>query len=554
MRLDKLLYFFIVCIFLFASLAMGKENAQALPKEQKVSFLQFKDIKLENLFDYMSAKYSVNIIVEDPIIRHYTTSINLKNVGIEDIFDVLNREFNLNYTKKGESYYIALRQKYHEENQAKQEYLSEKVKIEYAALTDIILFLNDVMKGSVIIRNSTQNEPYSNLFDGTPSTQKSDSKSSMQSSQSNEGVVPQNTQNKMSTGVQLTNKNQDNKSNMINMLLRQEATPKNMLYIIPFYNENNLYLVSSDKELIDRAKRYIKENDVQIKEVLIQGKIIGVDIGNGFSSFLEFSQKTGDAVSSSIRPQGLIQSTGGFYYGFLDSRIELTLQMLESKNKAKTIASPIIMTANRNKANLQLTEEVSIIKGWSEATVTQSQGGGQVVTLPTPEYEQQDIGTAFEVTPFINENNEVLLKIKITVSTLKRGSQQILVQNGSGGYDIKYLDGVGKTTMETTLLTTDAKAIVLGGLANESTSKQESKIPILGDIPGLGLLFKDVEDVTSKNETIVILTPFIIDSKNPKAKENMKKLQRDREESKEVMDDNKTIPNKLIENLKGSMR
>jgi general secretion pathway protein D len=171
---------------------------------------------------------------------------------------------------------------------------------------------------------------------------------------------------------------------------------------------------------------------------------------------------------------------------------------------------------------------------------------------PIPSYTTRDIGTEFEIVPFINEKNEILLNIKITVSTLEKGSQKILVPDAYGNFNEPLaVDGVAETTIETTLVTTHGKGIVLGGLINETTSKQESKVPLLGDVPVLGFFFNKTTDVTTKSEMVVILTPYIVDLKNPDAHKTIDVIHKSIEKDKDIFHEVESEPtgNKLIDNV-----
>lgn len=260
--------------------------------------------------------------------------------------------------------------------------------------------------------------------------------------------------------------------------------------------------------------------DKPIKEVLIQGKIINVTLDDGFSSVFDFNlfQSKGTDQTNSV------MSLGNLRYTYLDQSTLTNIEILQTNGKAKTVASPMLLTANRNQATLDLVEDVSMLKGWTEGTVTTVQGSSSVVTPPSPIYETEKIGTQFEIIPYINSKNEILLKIKIEISTLKPSSQQMLVPDGNGGYEQKTFDGISEMTIETTLATSDGKGIVLGGLISETISKQEEKTPILGDIPLINAFFRDVSEVKSKTETVVILTPYITNLKNSNPNETVDKL------------------------------
>lgn len=498
-------------------------------KEEKISFIQFKKITLENLFDYLSSRYDVNIVLEEPMLRYYTTSIRLKNATIEEIIEIVTKEHALHYVKKDQTYYISTRRKYHTDNYSEQEYITRNVKIRYASIIDVVFLLKDVMQGTAVVRTNTSNKPYSGLFDASPKLEEQTI-----AENGDDGVFPTIRDNAEGSSGGAMQMSADIMKEGMMMSAPQDSVPSRIIYIVPFFNENIIYLISRDKDLINKAKSYIAEVDQPIKEVVIQGKIISVDISDGFESAFDFISQSSDIktpIASSLASVGNVQ------YAFLDSLNSANIKILQDEGKAKTIASPMLLTANRNTAKLNLSEEISILKGWTSGKTIAVEGSAPIIVKPAPIYQSTDIGTKFEIIPFINDDGEILLKIKITISTVKINSQKMLVPDEFGQYVSQNFDGVNETTIETTLITKDGQGIVLGGLINESIEKQESKVPILGDIPGLGFFFKDVKDVTKKSETVVILTPYIVDIKNHNAKKMVDDLKDDIKKDHNILKD-----------------
>lgn len=533
MTLNKIILSLLICFFTLNLFADEKIS----PAEEKIDFIQFKQISLESLFDYLSARYGINIIIEEPTVRYYKTSLRLRNVSVEEVIDVVTQELRLHYEKKENGYYISTRRKYHEENYNSQDYITRAVHLQYASITDVLTLLKDVMNGTAIIRDTSENIPYRNLFDATPTLEAidADDSTSESGSETTQEAVPDEI-NQDNIYDPNTATQEDEQAEVLAKLgiQMQDSMAKSLVYVIPFANENIIYLLSKDESLIKKAQSYITEVDQPIKEVLIQGKIINVTLDDGFSSFFEFNRRSSKIKNQSENPNSVV-SIGNLQYTFLDSLTNMNIELLQKDGKAKTIASPMLLTANRNKATLDLVEEMSIIRGWTAGQVTQIDGGGAISIPPSPQYTIENIGTEFEIIPYINADDKILLKIKITIATLKPGSQQMLVPSADGSYSTQDLDGVSKTTIETTLVTSNGQGIVLGGLINESTSKQESKVPILGDIPILGFPFKNINDVTTKSETVVILTPYITDMHKPSAAKTVHNIQKSIQEDGTIL-------------------
>jgi len=112
--------------------------------------------------------------------------------------------------------------------------------------------------------------------------------------------------------------------------------------------------------------------------------------------------------------------------------------------------------------------------------------------------QRQDVGTTIRVTPHINDANEVRLEIEEEIS--ERGATE-----GSLG-----VVSINRRKAKTEVMVRDQQTIVLGGLMRDTTSSTQEKVPILGDIPVLGALFRRTERNTRKTNLLLILTPYII--------------------------------------------
>ncbi|MEA3330457.1 MAG: hypothetical protein U9Q29_02040 [Campylobacterota bacterium] len=525
-----------IVVVLFLSLTMLFATPKSeIKKEEEISFIQFKKITLENLFDYLSSRYDVNIVIEEPMLRYYTTSLRLKKATIEDIIKIVSKEHNLHFVKKNDTYHISSRKKYHSDNYSEQDYITRSVKIQYASIIDVMFLLKDVMQGTAIIRTNTPNKPYSGLFDASPD----DSESFTVEENGDDSVFPtiEDAESSSSdTPKEIDTKMLNKMRGNIVVAEEDEMIPSRILYIVPYINQNIIYLISKDRDLIEKAKSYIVEVDQPVKEVVIQGKIISVNIGDEFNSAFDFITQSSDITTPAAASSATV---GNVQYAFLDSLSSLNIEILQKDGKAKTIASPMLIAANRTTATLDLVEEVSILKGWTTGSVAQggSGGGGNVIIPSSPIYAGLDVGTKLEIIPFINDNDEILLKIKIETSTIKVDSMSMMVPQADGTYASEKVDGVSETSIETTLITKHGQGIILGGLINETVEKSEDKVPILGDIPLLGFFFKDVKDVAKKSETIVILTPHIIDIKKHNAQNIVDDLKAEIEKDHNILKD-----------------
>ena len=166
-----------------------------------------------------------------------------------------------------------------------------------------------------------------------------------------------------------------------------------------------------------------------------------------------------------------------------DRQITVALQALENKGKGRTIANPSVIAVDGQEANISLKQEILYSKGYNEK--------GNV------EWGSEEVGPELKFTPKIEENGYVYLDINIQ----------------TGDYLGKDTDGnISTTTREVTtkIRVRDGMPFVVGGLNQDGHIVTTAKIPILGDIPLLGELFKWRNDEHNKSQAVMIVTPYIL--------------------------------------------
>jgi len=185
---------------------------------------------------------------------------------------------------------------------------------------------------------------------------------------------------------------------------------------------------------------------------------------------------------------------GGIAFGIVGSRfnINLALQALENQGKTRTLARPEIVTVENNKAEVSLGEEIPY------ATV--SSAGTQI------QFKEAVLKLA--VTPTVTRekiNNEDITKIKMVV----------MVENNSRGDTISPAAGVSvpiiqRRKAETQVLMREGERLVIGGVTQSTQANTVRKVPVFGDIPLLGWLFKARENFETGRELVVFLTPSLV--------------------------------------------
>jgi len=181
------------------------------------------------------------------------------------------------------------------------------------------------------------------------------------------------------------------------------------------------------------------------------------------------------------------------------------VRAIRSDTNNNIIATPSAMTMDNQEAELKVAQEVPFITGQYTANNTAVVGGA---VNPFQTIQREEVGTILKITPTISaEGSQVMLKISIESSSLG--------QKPAGAVDLV----TNKRTVSTTVLIEDGGIVVLGGLIEDDTSKGESRVPYLGAIPILGLLFKTRNQTSSKTNLMIFLRPKIMRDANQAAYE-----------------------------------
>ncbi len=171
------------------------------------------------------------------------------------------------------------------------------------------------------------------------------------------------------------------------------------------------------------------------------------------------------------------------------------IQAAKSDSRSKYLASPVIMTVDNKEASIEATAMRYLFKGYQYS-------GSANYGTPVKDYEQKELGITVKVTPKINPNGTVMLKVEEEYS-----------QEGSG----QVVDGETQATTVTRKMSADVvlenmQTVVFGGLTQTTTRESESGIPLLKDIPWIGKwLFGSVEQSESRQELLVFMTPYVLD-------------------------------------------
>jgi len=301
---------------------------------------------------------------------------------------------------------------------------------------------------------------------------------------------------------------------------------------------NSLVITASRDDYL-RLKRVVDQLDIPRKQVFVETVIMevsdqtskdngvswhggGIASGDGGSASI-----IGARGSSSISPAGalldgsLLAGLGLGIFGEalnvalpgIDGGLEIpafgvVLRFLQEDSSTNVLSAPNILTLDNEEAEIEIGEQVPFPTGGYLGGLAGAAGGaaglGGLGGVPSISFTRQDVGIILRVTPQISESEWVTLDVYQEISEVKEGSSSDSISSGG--------PTTTKRSAETHVSVRSNQTVVIGGLMQEVETESESKVPILGDIPLIGALFRNKRKTKRKTNLLIFLTPHVIDS------------------------------------------
>ncbi len=205
-------------------------------------------------------------------------------------------------------------------------------------------------------------------------------------------------------------------------------------------------------------------------------------------------------------PQSLPGSAGnGGLYQIMGNDFTGTIQAIATAGKAQVLSRPSILARDGQLAEIVVGQSVYL-----PSSVTLSAVGGTGTTVPSINGSYQNVGIQLDVTPFIGQNGLVQMILQPQITSIDNSTPGQVIEGGSLFSSAVYAPNLNKRSANTVVVTPDGKTVVIGGLISNDKSSSETKIPLLGDIPVLGNLFKFSNHSNQKDELLMFITPHII--------------------------------------------
>ncbi|MGF1738860.1 type II secretion system secretin GspD [Photobacterium satsumensis] len=309
------------------------------------------------------------------------------------------------------------------------------------------------------------------------------------------------------------------------------ASSSKSAVMISAHTDTNSLILTAPPDIMRALENIIAQLDIRRAQVLIEAMIVELAEGDGVNFGVQWGTTDGGVIQfgnsgvpisqyaigleeaqETTRTENYVDANGqdqvrtitedgdfstlasvlggvnGAALGIVMGDWTMLVNAVASDRNSNILSSPSITVMDNGEASFIVGEEVPVVTGSTSSSNNDN---------PFQTVERKEVGIKLNVTPQINEGDSVQLKIEQEVSN---------VLGADGAVDVRF----SKRQLTTNVLIQDGQMLALGGLIQEQTNESEQKIPILGDIPILGHLFKSTNTTTAKTNLMVFIKPTII--------------------------------------------
>jgi len=265
--------------------------------------------------------------------------------------------------------------------------------------------------------------------------------------------------------------------------------------IVSETNSNSL-LISASPRYFKEVQGLVEELDQPQPQVLIQVLLAEVTLDSTTQLGVEwdYTSDTDPVVSTGtdFGQRELLQDYGGYWSSVTGSNYRFLVRALQNQGRLEVLSRPQILTADNQEATINIGQSVPVV----QSTQVTPQGG----TVSAIEY--RDVGVMLTVTPRISPDGYVKMDVAPSISDLS--SSKVTISKGED------LPIINQRTATTTVTVKSGQSVLIGGLIGTIDDERTKKVPLLGDIPGLGVLFRSKSKGQTRKELLVVLTPQIL--------------------------------------------
>ena len=419
-----------------------------------------------------------------------TITVNLDNVTVDQVFDAVYRMYGYRAEKQGKIYFVYPAGVH-----------TETIPVDYMLLT----------------RESTTSVSISNnsLKDGDSS---SDSSSSSGSSLSS-GSSSDSESSDSTSGVSLsTNSKSDFWTELEKTLGKILGSGEGrMVSVNP---QAATVTVRGMPSEIQNVRDYLNQTRNALRrQVVIEAKILEVHLNEDYAQGIDWSLILGNPNSQYVKDMGTRNTStshiegsvfsllgGGFQFSMSDKRYSVLINLLQTQGDVTTLSSPRITALNNQRSVMKIGKDSYYLTDISTDSNTSSSDNN--IVSSSFDFSPFFSGVSLDVLPQISDDGRILMHVHPAVISVQDDNKTINLGDGKRMELPLATSDVRET--DTVVEAQSGDVILIGGLMRHEKGTQESKVPVLGDIPVVGELFKNRSIYDNKTELVILLRPIVV--------------------------------------------
>lgn len=532
--------------------------------DKKIELIEFKDAAIEDATRILAAMTGSNIAVTQAA-SGVQVNLLLRDVYLKHAVDTLSRVSGLwyRYSKSNDSYLIMTEEQYQGDIVVYRDDIVRTFTLRHQNTESAAQTIKNLYGDRVELTLEDDNNGFDGLNFDTADEATVVARRSEDDDENNNNTSTDNnnddTDDKDKT-VQLAD--QELSSGVIKQLGETENVDSDKasrllgattpIYVTTNAIHNLLFVRTSDENAMAEIEKIVQETDRPTPQVLLEMKIVRISVGDEYEQDFDLSFNDATAIQSventgsynlgdsaiagvpyksdndplekvvrdltllngnEVTSAGFSALTGGFYQ-YYSKYVNARVSLLEKNDQAEAIAKPVVMASNNRPARLFIGEEKVIATSLDTSTLfsnANDAGDRSTTTTSTLETERRKVGNTLILLPSINADRTVTIDILQETSTVKRNGLRFpYFDNSDNQIKSIDLDSVEEENVKTVVVAKDGYTIALGGMIDNSSSEAETKVPLLGDLPFLGDLFKSKNTADTNSQYVMLLTPHIL--------------------------------------------
>ena len=424
-------------------------------------------------------------------------TLNLKDVTIQETLDVVEELYGFDIRRQGniiQVYAAGMR--------------TETIPLDYLFITRTGSSSTQVNSGGV-----SENDPNSGGSNGS-----SNNSSNRQSNNGSNNQNGQNNQSSSGTNIYTNNESnyweelKENLSALVGVGSGGNSGSEGRSVIVS--PQAGLVTIRALPSEIAAVRKFLTDSQEHLRrQVIIEAKIMEVTLNDDYQQGVKWDSVLGHVGSTDLSFQtsgniignAISASIGGLTgIGFTNTDFAGVINLLSTQGNVQVLSSPRITATNNQKAVIKVGEDEYFVTEVSSTTTT----GTATTTTPEVQLTPFFSGIALDVTPQIDKNGEVILHVHPSVTITDE--QTKIIRLGDENFTLPLAQSSVRES-DTIIKAKSGEIVVIGGLIETRKIDNDSKTPLLGDIPILGELFKSKSSSTQKKELIIMLKPIVVE-------------------------------------------